>query len=73
MAPEKSEASAKAGPGVLLGGEHLISTPSGAERQPKPPSPLSEFQAQTVALAARLRMSEAVAGVVLYHLRGGRG
>jgi hypothetical protein len=54
MMPQTSEASAKAGPGVLLGGE---------------PGNLSEFAIQAQLLSARLRLPLHLARCVLALLR----
>ena len=56
MQPQTSEASTKAGPGVLLGGEHLLH---------------SEFEGHSLAISQRCKVSIYYARAVLRLLRGG--
>lgn len=69
MAPTTREGAPKSAPDLLPG--EIVNTISkiGPETQPVPAPRLPEFEAQKLVLAARLRMSEAAAGVVLSLLR----
>jgi hypothetical protein len=72
MCPETSEASANAGPGVLLGGEHRPNSPSAPETQQLGAAQPSEFDVQAQVLGAQLGLTGPTAKLILFHHRGMR-